>query len=171
LQHTAAILFFALMVVTVGGAIIALEAREIVYGAVALAGSFFGVAALFFLLDAPFVAVFQITIYVGAVAVLILFTVMLVRQERWLKDVSFSVGQLAGILTGGAIAVVLILAFSAARLWNATPSPNPPDFLGIGQLISTEFAPALQVLALVLAASVLGAITLAKVDREEKVKA
>ena len=164
------IVFFALMVVAVGGAIIALEAREIVYGAVGLAGSFFGVAALFFLLDAPFVAVFQIIVYIGAVAILILFTVMLVRQERWLKDASFSVGQLAGILTAGATAVALILAFSAAKLWEVTPSSNPPDFLGIGQLISTEFSPALQVLALVLAASVLGAITLAKVDREEKVK-
>lgn len=163
--------FFALMIVTIGGGIIALEAKEIVYGAVGLAGSFFGVAGLFFLLDSPFVAVFQIIVYIGAVAVLILFTVMLVRQEKWLKDVSFSVGHFAGILTGGATAAALILAFGAAKLWNISPTSNPPDFLGIGQLISTQYAPALQVLALVLAASVLGAITLAKVDREESVKA
>jgi NADH:ubiquinone oxidoreductase subunit 6 (subunit J) len=72
--------FAAMVVVTIGGGITALEAREIVYGAIGLAFSFFGVAGLFFLLDAPFVAVFQITVYVGAVAVLILFTVMLVRE-------------------------------------------------------------------------------------------
>ena len=64
----------------------ALEAREIIYGAIGLAFSFFGVAGLFFLLDAPFVAVFQITVYIGAVAVLILFTVMLVREGRWMRD-------------------------------------------------------------------------------------
>ena len=74
------IVFLAMMAVTVGGAIVALESREIVYGAVGLAGSLFGVAAFFFLLDAPYVAVFQITVYVGAVAVLIIFTVMLVRS-------------------------------------------------------------------------------------------
>jgi len=66
----------------VGSAIFALEADEIVYGAIGLAGSLFGVAAMFFLLNAPYVAVFQIAVYVGAVAVLILFTVMLVRQEK-----------------------------------------------------------------------------------------
>ena len=78
--------FIALTVVTLGGAIAALEAREIIYGAVGLAASFFGVASLFFLLDAEFVAVFQITVYVGAVAVLVLFTVMLVREGRWFGD-------------------------------------------------------------------------------------
>ena len=72
-----------MMVVTVGSAIVALEADEIIYGAIGLAGSLFGVATLFFLLNAPYVAVFQIAVYIGAVAVLILFTVMLVRQEKW----------------------------------------------------------------------------------------
>jgi K(+)-stimulated pyrophosphate-energized sodium pump len=76
-----------MMVVTVGSAIVALEAKEIVYGAIGLAGSLFGVATLFFLLDAPYVAVFQIAVYIGAVAVLILFTVMLVREEKWSKEV------------------------------------------------------------------------------------
>ena len=79
--------FIAMMVVTVGSAIFALEAEEIIYGAIGLAGSLFGVATLFFLLNAPYVAVFQVAVYIGAVAVLILFTVMLVRQEKWAKEV------------------------------------------------------------------------------------
>ena len=40
-----------------------------------------GIAGFFLLLDAPFVAMFQITVYVGAVAVLVIFTVMLVRTQ------------------------------------------------------------------------------------------
>src|SRR5271157_2635973 len=99
------LVFIAIMVVTVGGALMALEAKEIVYGAIGLAGSLFGVAAFFFLLDAPYVAVFQITVYVGAVAVLILFTVMLVRQEKWAKEVpAKSVTRIAGAMTGLAVA-------------------------------------------------------------------
>jgi NADH:ubiquinone oxidoreductase subunit 6 (subunit J) len=161
-------LFLAISIVTIAGAIMALEAREIVYGAVALAGSFFGVAAIYFLLDSTFVAVFQITVYIGSVAVLILFTVMLVRQEKWLRDAASSLEKLAGILTAGAIAISLIFAFMASNLWKITPSATAPSLLEIGKLISTEFSPALQVLALVLAASVLGAITLAKVEKEEE---
>ncbi|HXW37963.1 MAG TPA: NADH-quinone oxidoreductase subunit J [Nitrososphaerales archaeon] len=163
------LVFLALMVVTVGGAIIALEAEEIIYGAIALAGSLFGVAALFFLLEAPYVAVFQITVYVGAIAVLILFTVMLVRQEKWTKEVSgWSIGKLFGALTGGAIAFALIVAVSASssyfpQNWSPQNSVAPSQ---IGKLISTTYAPVLEVLALVLAASVVGALTLSRVDRE-----
>jgi NADH:ubiquinone oxidoreductase subunit 6 (subunit J) len=158
-----------MMVLTVGSAIVALEADEIIYGAIGLAGSLFGVATLFFLLDAPYVAVFQIAVYIGAVAVLILFTVMLVRQEKWAKEVpprSFT--RLAGILTGLAVFVALTFAVIATNLSQFNQVVNTATFIDIGDLISTSDSPILLVLALVLAASVVGALTLSKVDREEK---
>ena len=161
------IVFLAMMAVTAGGAVVALESREIVYGAVGLAGSLFGVAAFFFLLDAPYVAVFQITVYVGAVAVLIIFTVMLVRHETWMKEVTYSLGRLVGILTAAAIAISLTFAWAASAQLESAPLPTTVTYLQIGQLISTSLSPALEVLALVLSASVLAAITLAKVEREE----
>lgn len=146
----------------------ALEADEIVYGAIGLAGSLFGVATLFFLLNAPYVAVFQVTVYVGAIAVLILFTVMLVRQERWAKEVKpTSPTKLAGVVTGLAVAAAVSLAAIGSNLSGSTDLQNTAGFLQIGQLISTRFSPVLEVLALVLAASVVGALTLSRVDREE----
>ncbi len=163
------LIFFAMMVVTVGGAIVAMEAKEIVYGAIGLAGSLFGVATLFFLLNAPYVAVFQITVYVGAVAVLILFTVMLVKQETWAKEVpSRSMTKVAGVLTGLAVVGVFVLAAIGSNISGDTNLQNSAGFLQIGDLISTVYSPALVVLALVLAASVVGALTLSSVDREEK---
>ncbi len=161
--------FIAMMVVTVGSAIIALEAEEIVYGAIGLAGSLFGVASLFFLLDAPYVAVFQVTVYIGAVAVLILFTVMLVRQEKWAKELpARSTTKLAGVLTGLALTVAISFAVIGTDLSKLTTIQSSAGFLQIGQLISTAYAPILEVLALVLAASVVAALTLSRVDREEK---
>jgi NADH:ubiquinone oxidoreductase subunit 6 (subunit J) len=155
--------------VTVGSAIFALEAKEIIYGAIGLAGSLFGVATLFFLLDAPYVAVFQIAVYIGAVAVLILFTVMLVRQEKWEKEVQpRSLTRIAGILTGVAIVVALVFAVVATNLSQFSSITNGATFVNIGQLISTGDSPVLEVLALVLAASVVGALTLSRVDREDK---
>src|ERR687886_2857133 len=73
--------FIALSIITIGSAIITLESREILYGGIALAISMLGIAGYFIILDAPFVAMFQIAVYVGAVAVLIIFTVMLVRTQ------------------------------------------------------------------------------------------
>jgi NADH-quinone oxidoreductase subunit J len=158
-------------VVTVGSAIVALEADEIIYGAVGLAGSLFGVATLFFLLGAPYVAVFQIAVYIGAVAVLILFTVMLVRQEKWAKEVpATSLTRLAGALTGLAVVVALAFAVIAANLSQFSTISNSATFVDIGVLISTGDAPILLVLALVLAASVVGALTLSRADREDGTK-
>lgn len=161
--------FLGMMVLTVGSAIVALEAEEIVYGAMGLAGSLLGVAMLFFLLDAPYVAVFQIAVYIGAVAVLILFTVMLVRQEKWAKEVpprSFT--KLAGVVTGLAVILALTFAVLATNLSQFSAITNSADYKDIGALISTGDSPILLVLAMVLAASVIGALTLSKVERREK---
>ena len=159
--------FIAMMVVTVGGAIFALEAEEIVYGAIGLAAGLFGVAALFFLLNAPYVAVFQVAVYIGAVAVLILFTVMLVRQEKWAKELPAKApGRVAGVVTGLAIVVALVVAIASTNLTSETQLQNSASFLQIGQLISSTYSPVLEILALVLGAAVVGALTLSRVDRQ-----
>ncbi len=161
-------MFIALAVVTVGSAIFALEAKEIIYGAIGLAGSLFGVATLFFLLNAPYVAVFQISVYIGAVAVLILFTVMLVREEGWAKEAKpVGLTRVAGILTGLAVVLALGFAIVATDLSQFTNLANGATFVNIGQLISTAYAPVLEILALVLAGAIVGAIALSRVDREE----
>jgi NADH-quinone oxidoreductase subunit J len=163
------IVFIAMAVVAVGGAIFALEAEETVYGAIGLAGSLFGVAALFFLLDAPYVAVFQVAVYIGAVAVLILFTVMLVRQGKWTKELpGRSPSRVAGIVTALALVIALFAAVWSTDLSNETTIQNTAGFLQIGQLISGGYAPVLEVLALVLGAAVVGALTLSRTDREDR---
>ena len=150
-----------------GSAIFALEAKEIIYGAVGLAGSLFGVATLFFLLNAPYVAVFQISVYIGAVAVLILFTVMLVRQENWAKELKpRSLTRVAGIMTALAVVLALVFAVIATDLSQFSSIDNSATFINNRQLISTGDSPILEVLALVLAAAVVGALTLSRVDRE-----
>lgn len=162
------VVFAGMAVVTIGGAISALESREIVYGAISLAFSFFGVAGIFFLLDAPFVAVFQITVYIGAVAVLVIFTVMLVREGRWVRDSLGSAERLVGILTAVALAISLALSFAASELLKSVEQSTAPSFTGIGEFIAGPFAPALELLALVLAAAILGAMMLAKVERGDR---
>src|SRR3989442_15193445 len=111
-------IFIAVAVLTVGAAIIALEARELIYGAVALAISMLGIAGFFLLLDSPFVAMFQITVYVGAVAVLVIFTVMLVRTQALFSMKENRRRKAAGIallldFVGGLGAVVLASGFNS----------------------------------------------------------
>src|ERR671938_1273635 len=90
--------FIGIAALTIGSAIISLESRELIYGAIALAISMLGIAGFFILLDSPFVAMFQITVYVGAVAVLVIFTVMLVRTQALFSTIEDRGRKLAGII-------------------------------------------------------------------------
>ena len=60
--------FLALAVITIGSAIAALEMRSLIYGSIALMGTLGGIAGFFFLLDAPFVALFQLAVYVVSIS-------------------------------------------------------------------------------------------------------
>src|SRR5215831_5789513 len=90
--------FTGIAILTVGSALVALEARELVYGAIGLAVCMLGIAGFFLLLDSPFVAMFQITVYVGAVAVLVIFTVMLVRTQALFSRKEDRGRKVAGII-------------------------------------------------------------------------
>jgi len=157
--------FVVLAAITVVSAIVALEAKEVVYGALALALCFVGIAGFFALLDAVFLAMFQLTVYVGAIAVLILFTVMLVRREQWLKAKE-GVFRLAGILVAIAVALGLGYLVYASTITHVTPSAEQAPFTLIGVQILSEYWLAFIALALVLASAVIGAVVLAKLERD-----
>lgn len=72
--------FWTIAALTVGGAVLVVSVRNIFRAAIFLALSFTGVAGLYFLLSAEFIAIVQVLVYVGAVSILIVFAIMLVRD-------------------------------------------------------------------------------------------
>ncbi|PDW03971.1 NADH-quinone oxidoreductase subunit J family protein [Candidatus Viridilinea mediisalina] len=74
------VIFGLLSALIVGAAMMAVTVRNIIHAALWLIACFFGVGALYLLLEAEFIAVVQVLIYVGAVSILILFAIMLTRQ-------------------------------------------------------------------------------------------
>ena len=154
--------FLALSVLTIGSAIAALEMRSLIYGSMALMGSLAGVAGFFLLLDSPFVALFQIAVYVGSIAVLILFTVMLVRRELIFKKIEDPKRKFAGI----GLMLVLMVALGSviidSGLRDIQTDEPAVDYREIGEDFVTYYWPALVLMALVLAGAVTGALVLAK---------
>lgn len=157
--------FSALAALTIVAAIVSLEARQVVYGAISLAFSFLGVAGLFILLDATFVALFQIIVYIGAIAVLILFTVMLVTKDVEAESEREPIRPFA-ILIAVAVAVVVSLVAVFSNFTSTYSTSSNLSVTDIGQLLTGQYALALEILALVLGASIVGALTLAKLEKE-----
>jgi NADH:ubiquinone oxidoreductase subunit 6 (subunit J) len=154
--------FLALSVLTVGTAIAALEMRSLIYGSIALMGSLGGIAGFFLLLDSPFVAMFQIAVYVGSIAVLILFTVMLVKRELIFQKIEDPKRKFAGI----GLMLVLMVGIGSIILDSGlkTIVTDEPavDYREIGVDFVTYYWPALIAMALILAGAVTGALVLAR---------
>jgi len=155
--------FLTVAIITVISAIIALEFKEIIYGAIALGISLLGIAAFFVLLDATFVAMFQVAVYVGAIVVLVIFTIMLVRSESWMT-LPEGRRKVMGLVIMFIIMFGLGAIFIASGLTEQTVPESTIIFTQIGEQMVTYYAPALIAIALTLAAAVIGALTLAKVE-------
>lgn len=155
-------IFVVLTVLTIASAIAALELRSLIYGAIALMGTLGGVAGFFLLLDSPFVAMFQIVVYVGSIAVLILFTVMLVRRELIFQKVEDTRRRWAGIGLMLVTMVSLGAIIVSSGITSMETDSSPIDFREIGADFLTTYWPALIMMGLVLAGSVIGAMTLAR---------
>jgi len=154
--------FLAISVLTIGSAIAALEVRSLIYGSISLMGTLGGVAGYFLLLDSPFVAMFQIAVYIGSIAVLILFTVMLARRQLIFIKIEDKRRRYAGI----GLMLIMMVALGAIIIGSGiktiqTDAP-PVDFRMIGEDFLTYYWPALVLMALILASSVIGALTLAR---------
>lgn len=155
--------FIGLSILTVGSAIFALESREIIYGAIALAISMLGIAGFFILLDSPFVAMFQISVYVGAVAVLVIFIVMLVRTESLFSTEEDKGRRIAGLIFSLLMMVGIGVLLFSSLFSRAEFSPLMEKIVNkIGNEMLTYYSPVFILLALTLAGSIIGALSLAR---------
>jgi NADH:ubiquinone oxidoreductase subunit 6 (subunit J) len=161
--------FIGLSILTVGSAIFALESREIIYGAIALAISMLGIAGFFILLDSPFVAMFQISVYVGAVAVLVIFIVMLVRTESLFSTDEDKGRRIAGLIFSLLMMVGIGVLLFSSLFSRAEFSPLMEKIVNkIGNEMLTYYSPVFILLALTLAGSIIGALSLARRDDSDQ---
>ena len=159
-MNTAVFLIIAILMLS--AALAAATLPKLIHAALFLVVAFVGLAALYLLLGAEFVGLVQIFVYVGAVAVLIVFTILLTRREE---------ENTGGLNWGGAVVAAAVFA---GVLWAifGTPAVNvgaapiePLTVRRIGEVLMTDYVWPLQCIGVLLTAALLGALVLVMEER------
>ncbi len=157
------ILFYLFAGVVVSSALLVVFFRNPLSSALALVAALFGVAALFVLLHAYFLAAIQVLVYAGAVMVLFIFIIMMMNLDlTTLRKIHYSFTGIVGALFGSYLAAILILRlgyFSEAA--RATPE-DYGSIASIGKLLFTDYQVPFEMTSLLLLVAIIGAVMLAK---------
>lgn len=156
------IFFFVVAFMTVGSAAIVVLSRSLIYSAFSLLFTFFGVAIIYVLLGADFLAATQVLIYVGGILVLLLFGVMLTHRLYSLDLKTETFQLIPGILIAFAVFISLALAATNTR-WNLVPAKEVlPTTDSIGTLFMTEYLLPFEVASILLLVALIGAAMLVR---------
>jgi NADH-quinone oxidoreductase subunit J len=154
-MSTAAFIVIAILILA--AALAAASLPTLIHAALSFAVAFVGIAAFFFLLGAEFVGLVQVFVYIGAVAVLIVFTILLTRRDAATPD-KF---KWDGVVIAIAVFSGLVWAiFRTPTLSIGAPQIEPLTVKQIGEVLMTDYVWPLQCVGLVLTASLIGALIL-----------
>lgn len=168
------IIFALIAALIVGAAMMVVLARNVIHAALWLIACFFGVGALYLLLEAEFLAVVQVLIYVGAISILILFAIMLTRQIEGARQlVSGWRLWLTGAISAALFAAVIVPTV-ATHPWNVPPPLGAsgqevlagPAELGRGFVV--EYLLQFQIAGVLLTVALIGAIVIAYEERARR---
>jgi NADH:ubiquinone oxidoreductase subunit 6 (subunit J) len=151
--------FFISAFLAIGGALGVVLLPNLVHCAFSLAVSLLGVAGIFMLIDAPFLAVIQVLVYVGGIVVLILFAIMLTGRMMGKGERQFNKQSLPAL-----IFVFLFLAIMLITLWIDWGAVKPLEdtTATIAREVFRDYSLPLMILAVVLFLSAIGALVLAR---------
>ena len=161
--------FFVFSALTVGGGLGVVTSRNLIHGALYLILSLFGGAGLFVLLAAPFLAAVQILVYIGAIAILIIFAVMLTRSmtrmgelfnTQWWLSALVAIAVFALLVVG-----VIMPVFGGLDVNSVSAEVGTTMELGIALVDGNQFVLPFEVASLLLTAAMIGAIVIAR-DRD-----
>ncbi|MCX7918933.1 MAG: NADH-quinone oxidoreductase subunit J [bacterium] len=157
-----AMIFYSLAILIIIGAILVVTLRNLFHSIITLAAVLFFIAGVYLLLNAEFLALTQILIYVGAIVTLIIFVVMLtarvgsplIRQTNEQKLVSFIVCL--------ALAVVLIIILVLTPWKSLYGETNLANITKLGEALLTLYVFPFEIISIILLIALIGAIILAR---------
>ena len=166
-----ATVFIIAAVIIMSGAIGVVLSRNPVHAALFLVETLFGVAVLFVLQDATFLAAVQVIVYAGAIVILFLFVIMLLGVDR-AEDLNVEpiAGQrpLAAVVGASLVGLLLTIFLVAVGAPTGTPASTTPlgtpggNTRALGEALFTDKVFAVELTALLLTVAVVGAVVLSR---------
>jgi NADH-quinone oxidoreductase subunit J len=156
------VIFYLIAALTIAGALATVLLKHLVHCALAVTVAFGGLALLFLSLDAQFVGFVQVLVYIGAVAILIVFAILLTRGSDLPKGGVFSHTWLTGVVI--AAAVFAVMGWAVIRSVNAIPQQAEAPHAtvhDIGMALVGPYVLPLEIVALLLTAATIGAVIVA----------
>lgn len=156
------IIFYVFAFVTILSAGIVVFSKNIVYSAFSLLFTFLAVAGIYVLLNADFIAITQLLIYVGGILVLMIFGVMLTSNAA---NVELNTQTLKALPATVIVAVIsaLLVSTMLSTKWNtAEPEYVESTVEGIGELLLTKYLLPFEIASIVLLVAIIGAAFLAR---------
>jgi NADH-quinone oxidoreductase subunit J len=155
--------FIIIAIFTLAAALAAATLRKLMHAALSFAVTFVAIAAFFFLLGAEFVGLALVFIYIGAVAVLIVFTILLTRRDAG-KDRGFNwSGPIIAVAVFGGLTWSILKTQSLAVV---APHMAALTVKRIGQALMTSYVWPLQCVGLLLTAALIGALVLVMEEKQ-----
>ena len=162
----AQIIFIVVALFTLGSGLMVVTTRNLVHAALWLVSTLFGVAVTFALLNASFLAVVQVVVYIGAIAILFIFAVMLTRKDMRDQGPQHNPGWWVGVLLAVLVFAGLLALLQGWTGLSATASEIPAGFDQISALGDALVSPDAYVLpfevaSVLLVAALVGAVYVA----------
>jgi NADH-quinone oxidoreductase subunit J len=160
------IIFLLTALFTLGSGFMVVTTRNLVHAALWLVSTLFGVAVTYALLNAAFLAVVQVVVYIGAIAILFIFAVMLTRKDMRDQGPQMNPNWWIGALLSVVVFVGLFFLLQGWSGMSATATDIPPGFDSISELGNALVSPDAYVLpfevaSVLLVAALVGAVYVA----------
>jgi NADH-quinone oxidoreductase subunit J len=158
-----ATVFYFFSGILVLSALAMITVRNPVHAALFLVLAFFTSGALWLLLEAEFLGIVLVLVYVGAVMVLFLFVVMMLDINIAKMRAGYAKYLPVGLLVGAAMAAEMIIILSKSTFEHAQPNAKPADYSNtqeLGELLYTEYVYPFEIAGVILLVAIIAAITL-----------
>jgi NADH-quinone oxidoreductase subunit J len=155
------VIFFLFAAIAVIFALVVVLHRNAVVGALSLVASFFALAVMYVLLEAPFVAALQVIVYAGAIMVLFLFVIMLLNLQHMAEPPTRPVQQFLGYTSCAAFGIGIIYYIVKYAVFTTTPEgPFRADARAIGIRMFEAYVFPFEMVSILLLAAIVGALLL-----------